>query len=297
MGIESRLVLLRMRRLGAMPEYPASLAIFNHAIAYVPDLDLWLDGTAAHSGTRDLPGEDRGATVLVLEPGKPVYRTIPQARPSDNVLETTFEVTLAADGRAALTGRSRIAGIQAPEYRRAYLAEGDRRAMLEQAYNRTFPGLQVREVTISDLSRIEDPVAMSFALEVPAYARPDGDGLRFTPFGAGLRYAEAYASLSSRKQDLVIGDPSETRFTYRYRLPPGWTVTELPEPASGDGAQAGFEVRYRQEGDALVAEGHVTFKAGRVPAEGYRAFRELLGRVDRAFDRKVRIAPAAEVKP
>ncbi|MFO0584856.1 MAG: DUF3857 domain-containing protein [Anaeromyxobacter sp.] len=297
MGVDSRLVLLRMRRLGAMPEAPASLAIFNHAIAYVPDLDLWLDGTASQSGTRDLPGEDRGATVLVLEPGRPVYRTIPAARPADNVLETTFEVTLAPDGRAALAGRSRVAGVQAPEYRRAYLAEGDRRATLEQAFNRTFPGLSVKEVAISDLGRIEDDVQMRFLLEVPDYARRDGDGLRFTPFGAGLRYAEAFASLSTRKQDLVIGDPSETRFTYRYKLPPGWAVTELPEPAAGDGEAAAFEVRYRQEppagpeGGALVAEGHVTFKAGRVPAAGYRAFRDLLGQLDRAFDRKVRIAP------
>jgi tetratricopeptide (TPR) repeat protein len=62
MGVESRLVLLRMRRLGAMPELPASLAIFNHAIAYVPDLDLWLDGTASHSGSatsRRGPRRDR----------------------------------------------------------------------------------------------------------------------------------------------------------------------------------------------------------------------------------------------
>jgi tetratricopeptide (TPR) repeat protein len=299
MGIESRLVLLRMRRLGAMPELPASLAIFNHAIAYVPDLDLWLDGTASHSGTGDLPGEDRGATVLVLEPGKPpVFGTVPAAGPSDNQLTTTFEVALATDGRATVKGHSRVTGVQAPEYRRAYLAEGDRRALLEQAFNRTFPGLQVQEVAISDLTLLEEPVAMSFAMEVPRYARPDGDGLLFTPFGVGARYAEAYASLSSRKHDLVLGDPSETRFTYRYTLPPGWEATDLPEPASADGPQAGFAVTYRQDGQAVVAEGHVTFKTGRIPAGDYKAFRELLGRVDRAFDRKVRIAPGrSEVKP
>ena len=54
-GIDSRLVLLRMRKLGSMPERPASLAIFNHAILYLPKLDLWLDGTASFSGSRDLP--------------------------------------------------------------------------------------------------------------------------------------------------------------------------------------------------------------------------------------------------
>jgi len=299
MGVESRLVLLRMRRLGAMPDAPASLAIFNHAIVYVPELDLWLDGTASHSGTRDLPGEDRGASVLVLDPGKaPAFSTIPAAAPSDNLLETSFDVALGADGKAAVKGHSRVAGVQAPEYRRAYLAEGDRRAQLEQAFNRTFPGLQVQEVSMSDLAHLEEPVSMSFAMEVPRYARPDGDGLRFTPFGAGQRYTEAYASLSKRKLDLVLGDPAETRFTYRYTLPPGWVVTELPETATRDGKHAAFEVRYRQEGSTIVAEGHVTFKSGRVPASDYGEFRDLLGRIDRAFDRKVRIAPTrAEARP
>ncbi len=89
MGIDSRLVLLRMRKLGRLPERPASLAGFNHAILYVPELDLWLDGTAAYSGSRDLPAEDRGATVLVVNPsGPPRFTTLPEARPDENRLES-----------------------------------------------------------------------------------------------------------------------------------------------------------------------------------------------------------------
>ena len=99
MGIDSRLVLLRMRRLGRIPEHPASLAVFNHAILYVPELDLWLDGTASYSGTRDLPGEDRGATVLVVNPdGPPRFGTIPEARPDENRLDADLDLSLAADG-------------------------------------------------------------------------------------------------------------------------------------------------------------------------------------------------------
>jgi hypothetical protein len=51
-------------------------------------------------------------------------------------------------------------------------------------------------------------------------------------------------------------------------------------------------VRYREEGGALVAEGHVTFLTGRVPAAEYPAFRDLAGRIDRAFARKVTLRPA-----
>jgi cellulose synthase operon protein C len=296
-GIDSRLVLLRMKRLGRIPESPASLAVFNHAILYVPDLDLWLDGTASHSGSRDLPGDDRGASVLVLDgAGPPRFGTIPDARPEDNRVETDFEIALGTGGSAAVTGRSRITGNQAPQYRRAYLSEHERRAQLEKAFNRTFPGLRVRSVKVSDLTRLEDDVEMSFSLEVPRYAQPDAGGLRFTPFGAGSGYVEAYAALSSRRHDLLLGEPMQNRFTYRFVLPAGWKAVELPEDAAADGPDAAFEVRHRVEGRALRVEGHVTFKTGRVPASRYAAFRELAAALDRAFTRRIRIAPAAAAR-
>jgi cellulose synthase operon protein C len=293
-GVDSRIVLLRMKRLGRIPESPASLAVFNHAILYVPDLDLWLDGTASHSGSGDLPGDDRGASVLVLDgAGPPRFGTIPDARPEENRVETEFHVALAPGGAAAVTGRSRIRGAQAPQYRRAYLSEHERRAQLEKAFNRTFPGLRVSEVKVSDLARLEDDVTMSFSLEAPRYAQPDSGGLRFTPFGSAGGYVEAYASLSSRRHDLVVGEPMQNRFSYEFVLPSGWKAAELPEDAAGDGADLAFEVRHRAEGGTIRVEGHVTLKTGRVPAERYAAFREDAAALDRAFARRVRIAPAA----
>jgi cellulose synthase operon protein C len=291
-GIDSRIVLLRMRRLGRLPEAPASLAVFNHAILYVPELDLWLDGTAAYSGSRDLPREDRGATVLVVNPdGPPRFGTIPEARAEENAQESRYDVALAPGGAASVKGAWRIAGGDAPGYRRAYLVDGERRSQLEQAMNRAFPGGRVESVDVSDLTHIEEDVAMRFALEVPRYAQPDGKGLRFTPFGAARGYTDAWASLSARRHDLDLGSPASNRFTYRYTLPPGWRVVEVPEPARAENAFAAFEVRYREEAGMLLAEGHVTLKAARVPASEYATLRELAAAIDRAFARKVRIAP------
>jgi hypothetical protein len=54
-GVDSELVLLRTRRGGRIDETPASLAVFDHAIAYVPALDLYLDGTAEFSGLASCP--------------------------------------------------------------------------------------------------------------------------------------------------------------------------------------------------------------------------------------------------
>jgi len=293
LGIDSRLVLLRMRRLGRMPEKPASLAIFNHAILYVPKHDLWLDGTASYSGSRDLPAEDRGATVLVVNPGEPArFTTIPWGRAEDNRTESRYQVALAADGSAAVEGEARVAGVQAPGYRRAYAAEGDRRAQLEQAMSRTFPGLAVQGLTISDLGRLEDDVRLQFTLALPRLAERQGDGLRLPPFGAGPRFTEGLAPLSARERDLVLGAPWETHLAYRYALPAGWRAAEIPPAAKLEGPYAAFEVSYREDGGALLAETRVRMKASRVPAADYGAFRDFLSQVDRALARPVRLAPA-----
>jgi tetratricopeptide (TPR) repeat protein/transglutaminase-like putative cysteine protease len=293
MGIDSRLVLLRMRRLGRVAAMPASLSVFNHAILYVPEFDLWLDGTASYSGSRDLPGEDRGATVLVVNPdGPPRFGTLPEARPDDNRLDADVKLALSADGGADVTGLWRAAGMEAPEYRRAYGTEDSRRALLEQTLGRLFPGARVDGVDVSDLTRIEDDVEVRFSAAIPRAAQPDGDGLRFTPFGSSTGYAESYASLSARKHPLELSGPRDTRFRYRYALPPGWRVVEMPEPAHLDGPLGSFEVRYQEEAGAVVAVGRVVVASRRVDVKDYPAFRDLMVQIDRAFARRVRIAPA-----
>jgi tetratricopeptide (TPR) repeat protein/transglutaminase-like putative cysteine protease len=294
MGIDSRLVLLRMRRLGTLPEAPASLAAFNHAILYVPSLDLWLDGTAAYTGSGELPGEDRGATVLVIEPEGPArFGRIPEAPAGENVVASDFAVTLAADGSAAIDGRANVKGTQASGYRRSYEPRSSRRALLEQGFGRTWPGVRVDAVSTSPLGRLEEPVSLAFRLAAPAFAQRDGEGLRFTPFGSGRRYSERWAALATRRQPLVVGEPSVSAFSYRITLPRGWEPGELPEPASVDGRHASFDVRYRAEAGVLFVEGRLTLKDGRVPVADYADFRAFTTAADAAFARTIRVAPAA----
>ncbi len=295
LGIESRLVLLRMRRLGRLPEGPPSLAVFNHAILRVPALDLWLDGTASHTGTRELPGEDRGATVLVIDPGgAPWFGTIPDEPPEANRTESDFEITLAPDGAAQVEGRSLVSGANASAYRRAYETEHDRRSTLEEAFNRNFPGLAVERVAFSNLTRLEEEVTLDFTLRAPRWAEREGEGLRFTPFGAGATYVESWATLATRRHDLSLGQPTVNRFRYRIRPPPGWRAGALPPPVAGETPQVAYAVAWRADGEALVVEGFVTFARSTVPAADYPAFRAALVEIDRAFSRRVTAAPAVE---
>ncbi|WP_163996331.1 DUF3857 domain-containing protein [Pyxidicoccus caerfyrddinensis] len=287
-GVDSRLVLLRMRNLGAIGEEPASLAAFNHAIAYVPKYDLYLDGTAEFHGAKELPSADRVANVLVVDPdGKSTFLTTPEAKAEDNATRLTLDVALSTNGAAQITGASTVAGESAPDYRRAYRPEATRKSTFERAWAQSFPGLTVQEVKLSDTTRLDDDVALDFKMNIPRYAEVLSNGMRFLPFGTGRTYQQAYASLAERRFDLVMQGPWLNSFTLSYTLPAGWTVAELPQAVEENTKFGYVKLTYRVDGGKLVADGEMALTAARVKADDYAEFREFLGRVDRAFGRRV----------
>jgi len=294
-GVDSRLVLLRMRHLGAIGSEPASLAAFNHAIAYVPNLDLFLDGTAEYHGARELPSADRSASVLVVEPdGVSRFFTTPEALAEQNTVSMTLNVQLKPDGSADVTGESTAAGQNAPEYRRTYQSQATRKQSFEQAWAQTFPGLSVQEVSVSDPTNLDQDVRMTYRMQVPRYAEVLPQGLRLHPFGGGRDYTEALASLTERRFDLMIQSPTLNRFTFRYTLPKGYTVKGVPGELLDETPFGRLKMRFSRQGDVLDCESELAFTVSRVTAKDYPAFRAFLSRVDQAFSRRLELSASLQ---
>src|SRR5581483_1307111 len=84
-GIDAQIALVRTQRLGDIMPQPASAAVFDHAIVYVPEFDLWLDGTAEFAQLRELPVADQGAMALTVDlDGHAVLRHTPRSTADDN---------------------------------------------------------------------------------------------------------------------------------------------------------------------------------------------------------------------
>lgn len=291
-GVDSRLVLLRMRHLGSIGEEPASLAAFNHAIVWIPQFDLYLDGTAEFHGAKELPTADRVANVLIVEPEKKsTFLTTPEALASDNVTTLNLEVALRADGSAQLKGTNLVQGEDAPDYRRAYQAQHTRKANLEQSWSRSFPGLTVQEISLSDLTQLESNVELGFTMVAPRYAESSPTTLRFHPFGSGRGYTQSLAPLAERSFDLVTSSPWTHRFRYSYALPAGFT----PSGAFQHKDESPFghlKMDCKEDGPKLLCEGELAMSATRIKAADYPKFRAFLGRVDQAFSRKIQLSGA-----
>jgi len=205
-----------------------------------------------------------------------------------------MDVTLKPDGSAVVKGMSTVIGQQAPEYRRAYRALDTRAKTFERAWAPSFPGLTVNEVTINDTTRLSEGVTMDFNMSIPRYAEAlTGGVLRFLPFGTGRTYQQAYAALPDRRFDLQMQGPWMNQFTLRYTLPAGYTVAEMPAPMEEQVPWGKVKLTYRMEGGKLIADGELILPVARIKAADYHTFRDFLGRVDRAFGRKVMLKPVA----
>jgi hypothetical protein len=288
-GVDSRLVLLRMRNLGTLAPEVASLAAFNHAIVYVPKLDLYLDGTAEFHGSRELPSADRVANVLIVEPEAPSrFLTTPEAAPEENTTSISVEVTLKPDGSATSKGQLSARGQGAPELRRQYETPGTRVVTFEQQWAQSYPGVKAAEVTVSDPKDLESPMSVKFAAAMPRYAEAGPGMVRFFPFGSSRQFTQALAPLSERTSDLVFPGVWVNELETTYTFPANWTVNEVPSDVLEESPFGTLKISAsRLDGNKLRVTGRLVMAKARITAKEYGAYRAWLMRVDQAFSRKL----------
>src|SRR5204862_5309573 len=140
---------------------------------------LFLDGTAEFPGSAELPGDDRGAEVLVVEPegGSKFFRT-PDATPADNLDETRIAARLQPDGTAAVEVNASARGAWTAELRRVFESADERQARAQaQLARAAFPNVKVTAASVSDPPDIEKPFETQLTGTATRVGWPKGHGL------------------------------------------------------------------------------------------------------------------------
>ena len=284
--IDAELVLIRTRDLGALkPGYP-SLALFNHAITYVPEFDLYLDGTAGFSGSQEMPGMDQGATALHILDGRGgrAVRT-PYLSAELNVSEWQAKV----DARAStMTGtmRARFIGGSAPSMRQSFEATDQQRETIERWAARLVPNIQVTSVQFNDLTKIEETVEFTAQTTGGQWLQARGDEQVLLPFGRAAFMLGEYAGASTRTLPLDLGEPSIEIVNFEIQLPANLEPQNM-EQGEEQFEEAGvgrFTMRTHWDESArrLRVEGHLRWEAAQIAPEDYERFRRWAREIERA---------------
>jgi tetratricopeptide (TPR) repeat protein len=292
-GIPATLVLVRTRQRGDVEEFPASLAPFDHAIAYVPSMDLYLDGTAEHTGSNELPVMDRGAVALQINEGKPKLVRLPQPPPEESVVRRKVEVTIADSGPSQVALDFQVSGAYAPEYRTRYMAEGTRRDRATRDIGSEFGTLELLPgkggLEVNDLEDIEQPVHIKAKGKTQSFVRREGE-LFSMPAAPVQSLAADYASLSARKLDLLLPALTTREDEWVVRLPAGMKVVRAPLPLQKDTPFGKFEIAVEQGPGRVTVKSHITLRKARVTPAEYEAFRIFCEALDRAFGQRIVIS-------
>ncbi len=288
-GIEANLVIVRTQVRGEFSSKIASLAVFDHAIAYVPSLDLYLDGTAEGTGVFELPIMDQGALALIIDDSPRLVR-LPDQRRIENRIEKRVALTLDGGGAGRAEVAIEVRGASASRYRTEYEAEATRRERLAAALAEDFSGFVVDAgaagVEASGLDDPEQPVALLVRGSSPQIGRRENDNLSL-PVTTHRRLVPIYASLSSRKHPVrLLGVPSRHE-TFEIRLRPGQRVLATPESSRSDGAFGSYTVTVEQKPSSITVRSEFTLKKSRIGPEEYQAFRDFCVRADQALSQRL----------
>lgn len=280
LGIPATIVIVRTGLKGDFETEPASLAPFDHAIAYVPSLDWYLDGTAEFTGSSELPSMDRGALAIQINEGKPKLVHLPEPKASESVVSKRIEATVSADDSAQIDWKIEVTGSGASSWRQRYHAKATREQRLQEDLANELPGIEVQAVASSDIDDIERSVEMRARAKTPSYARKDGD-MRTISVGMKEHMVRTYAPLSSRRQDIRIFALSTQENEAVVRLPQGVRILSAPHAAEASSPYGSFKIETDMSGSTVRVKTTVAITRSRIPVAEYAAFRAFCEQVDR----------------
>ncbi len=294
LGIPATIVILRTGLRGDFDAKVASLAPFDHAIAYVPSLKLYLDGTAEYTGSDELPTMDLGARGLLVNEGDTKLVRLPDVDPGRAVRARELAATVKKSGEATLDVSYDTSGASAPSWRRRYHAKGTRRERLTQDIGREFPGFQLAAgptaIVANDLEDIEQAVKIRVRGAAPAFGRAEGKQLSMavTP-NHGL--TSSYASLSKRRLDVKIPPIGTYDDTFKIQLPPGVKIVSGPEDATASTRFGSYSVKVEKQQSRIVVRSRLVVKVTRVEVADYAAWQKFCMDADKAFSPRLVVGP------
>ncbi len=286
LGIPTTMVVLRTQMKGDFRSSVASFAPFDHAIAYVPSMHLYLDGTAELTGINELPRMDIGALGMHVNQGDTELVHVPLASPEKNFVRREVRASLAKTGDAKLEFEYSTGGYNAPEWRSQYQSEATRGERINNDLGREFPGFEIapggQGIQTSDLAQVEEPVHIKVRGSAPSFARHEGAQLSMAVTDS-FRLTPSYASLSQRHHDVRLLAFSTLEDLYTVKLPAGSKVISAPSNAAKDGPFGSYAVNVTAERDQVTVSSRISVKVDRVAPKDYPAWKSFCEEADRAL--------------
>lgn len=291
-GVDADFAMVRTRSTGEVAPDAYSVQLFNHALAYVPELDLFLDGTVEYAAPGELPPDDQGATAITVDAtGNATRRTVPFASTDANQVSRHVQARLRSDGHVEFVSQTRYSGYFAAIERRSSQSD-DLAGSSQAALARFYPTVKVAHAVAEGTARESREVELKVDGELNAAQWTRQAGNHEVALRTSLHpaiFAARYAPLAERSNPLLVPVTPGQHEVFEYELPSG-AKAELPEDTTLRTPFGWIEVSYQTNGSNLRVETDMELTPQTVTAADYPAFRTFCKSVDEALSRGVKIA-------
>jgi transglutaminase-like putative cysteine protease len=279
-GVPAQMVMVRTADLGPVSNDLAVLEIFNHAIVYLPEDDLWLDGTAAGHAPSLPPPMDQGALVLVIDGPQSELRVSPS--PGAGRSLSRFVLAPGVGSDVTITIESRDTG-EAADIRRARFAGSRDPQLFARWLQEQFPGAQLAGEPKLQLVPSRDPTVVEINGTVSRGALASSGGIRIYP--GTLEWAARMVPGGERHGPLKITVRPELEWTLEVDL--GRPPKALPEEVEIDNAFGALRITPTVESNGYRIEGSLRFESGLIAADDVDELRQFLVSVERHLGRRL----------
>jgi len=256
------------------------LSDFNHAIAYLPEEDRFLDGTATgHDPTRP-PGPDQGAWALVVDGPASRPATTPLAGAGEG--NRTVRLSAGSGETARLSVTIEAAGDAADRVRSVFAGSQDRQRF-SRWLQRLFPSASLDADPITILDPGQDPARVALEASVPLTVLDSAPGLRAYP--GWLQLVNTLAPSSRRSTPLLVPERPDRRWSLEVEL--GRAPAALPDDVHLSGPYGTLDLSFNATSSGYVVTGSFRLEPGLVPADAYPGLHDFLVRVDRELSRRM----------
>ena len=281
LGIDSSSALINNGNAYRLPRVP-TLGAFNHVITYVPNLDLFVDSTAATIAAGYLPTADLGKPVLLTSSGK--LASTPAAQKDQSSSASWFGVQQNGDSSFKVSRLS--AGALAEPLRQTVRDTAP--AERERFVQRMLHGLGQQGAGAFDAGRLDDSgdtYAMGLSGTSRHFVDLAGPARVATDFSAwgGLKASVArFTRERTRSQDFIC-PAIDVRDVTGLAFAPTVRIGALPKALTLNEANVAYAASYVRKGNKVLIERRLRFRHdGMVctPAE-FRRMQPLFERMQR----------------
>ncbi len=281
-GIRADMVLVRTADLGPVRAQLAVLGDFDHAIAYLPDDHLWLDGTATGYDPFRPPGLDQGAFVLVVRGASSAPETTPIV--GAGVSRTQIELAPGTAGTLDVSVSIKTTGDAAAALRSKFGGSRER-VRFARWLQGLFPGANLTGKPDVAISPGHDPASMKLSGTVPRSSLVGDGGISVFP--GKLTLLPRLAPAQTRRTPLLVPLRPDLEWTTTVDL--RRTPATLPAPVAVSGPFGTLHVTIDPLPTGYRISGSFHLTPGLLPIDRIAAFRAFLLQAQRTFSRRLEV--------